>query len=105
MRASAEDASAADALAAEAKPLRYDSDALLCAIDGYPVTGCGERVPGSGRAGEPSQDAASHTAAPGSDRAGAEGSGTSRTLSFVVGAVLVAALGAGAVLQTRRRRG
>lgn len=47
----AEEASAADALAAVAPPLRYDSSAMLCAIDGYPRTGCGEQVSG---AGEPS---------------------------------------------------
>ncbi|GAB2600030.1 hypothetical protein GCM10027168_36430 [Streptomyces capparidis] len=40
------DASSADALAAVAGPLRYDSRLLLCAIDGYPEAGCGEAVSG-----------------------------------------------------------
>ncbi|HEY9332165.1 MAG TPA: SCO2322 family protein, partial [Streptomyces sp.] len=39
-----EDASSAEALASVAKPLRYGSDALLCAISGYPESGCGEQV-------------------------------------------------------------
>ncbi|MFI5682267.1 SCO2322 family protein [Streptomyces sp. NPDC051636] len=38
------DAPTADALAAVAGPLRYDSHALLCAIGGYPGKGCGEQV-------------------------------------------------------------
>lgn len=38
------DATTADALAAVAGPLRYDTNALLCAIAGYPKTGCGEQV-------------------------------------------------------------
>jgi hypothetical protein len=100
-----QDATAADALAAEAEPLRYNSVALLCAIDGYPATGCGERVSGDGHTGSTPADAASHTAAAGVHAGDGDGSGTSTTLSFAVGAVLVAALGAGAVLQTRRRRG
>ncbi|MFF3753741.1 SCO2322 family protein [Streptomyces sp. NPDC002018] len=39
-----EDATAAEALAAVAKPLRYSGEALLCAISGYPASGCGEQV-------------------------------------------------------------
>ncbi len=38
------DASSADALAAVARPLRYDSAGILCAISGYPRAGCGEAV-------------------------------------------------------------
>jgi hypothetical protein len=38
------DATSADALAAVARPLRYDSAGLICAIAGYPATGCGEQV-------------------------------------------------------------
>lgn len=40
----APDATTAEALATVAKPLRYDTNALLCAIDGYPQQGCGEQV-------------------------------------------------------------
>lgn len=43
-----EDATSADALAAVAKPLRYNSEALLCAISGYPASGCGEQVSADG---------------------------------------------------------
>jgi hypothetical protein len=99
----AESATAADALAAAAKQLRYNSAALLCAIDGYPARGCGEHVSGSGHTAHGSSHHTAATAA--QDASDAGGSDTSTTLSFVVGAVLVAALGAGAVLQTRRRRG
>ncbi|MGV9272489.1 SCO2322 family protein [Streptomyces griseosporeus] len=42
-------ATTAEALAAVAKPLRYDTNALLCAISGYPQRGCGEQVSGSGK--------------------------------------------------------
>src|SRR5690606_28685975 len=42
----AENATTAQALAAVAKPLRYDTNALLCAIEGYPKSGCGEQVSG-----------------------------------------------------------
>lgn len=38
------DATTAEALATVAKPLRYDTNALLCAIAGYPGTGCGDQV-------------------------------------------------------------
>ncbi|MFE0633064.1 SCO2322 family protein [Streptomyces sp. NPDC058864] len=38
------DATSADALAAVAPPLRYNSAGLVCAIAGYPATGCGEQV-------------------------------------------------------------
>lgn len=40
----APDATAAEALASVAKPLRYNSAALLCAISGYPKQGCGDQV-------------------------------------------------------------
>ncbi|MFE4535606.1 SCO2322 family protein [Streptomyces scopuliridis] len=43
-----EDATSAEALAAVAKPLRYNSEALLCAIAGYPASGCGEQVAADG---------------------------------------------------------
>ncbi|MFD7627654.1 SCO2322 family protein [Streptomyces sp. NPDC059851] len=40
----APEATAAEALAEVAKPLRYNSAALLCAISGYPKQGCGEQI-------------------------------------------------------------
>ncbi|MFE4666749.1 SCO2322 family protein [Streptomyces sp. NPDC056716] len=43
------DATTAEALATVAEPLRYDSNALLCAITGYPEQGCGEQISGAGQ--------------------------------------------------------
>ncbi|WP_327676568.1 SCO2322 family protein [Kitasatospora sp. NBC_00458] len=95
-------ARSAEVLAAVAPPLRYDGNGLLCAIAGYPRAGCGEQLgaadqppasavsPGSG-SGEGSRDDAS---------AGAGGP----DLGVITGAALIAALAAGAVWQTRRRR-
>lgn len=100
------DASSAEALASVAKPLRYGSDALLCAISGYPVAGCGEQVSGttgteSGRAtAAPSAPASASSAAA---RSGGSGGGPSAGVLFGVGAVLL--LGIAAVAQARRRRG
>ncbi|MFJ9658367.1 SCO2322 family protein [Streptomyces griseoflavus] len=85
----AEDASTAEALAAVAKPLRYDSNALLCAISGYPQKGCGEQV------------AAGKAAAPAKEPAEPEDSGPS--VGLVAGIAVVALLGAAAVWQVRRR--
>ncbi|MBU7599308.1 hypothetical protein JGS22_017225 [Streptomyces sp. P38-E01] len=91
--------SAADALAAEAPPLRYDSSALLCAIEGYPKSGCGERISGGGEDGPDSSD-------PGDDRAdgsdGLDDSGPTAPLYLGVGVLIL--LAAGAARQVRRRR-
>ncbi|WP_042439173.1 SCO2322 family protein [Streptacidiphilus albus] len=43
----AEDASSAQLLAQVSPPLRYDSNGILCAITGYPQSGCGEVVSGA----------------------------------------------------------
>ncbi|MFI6655830.1 SCO2322 family protein [Streptomyces sp. NPDC050523] len=90
------DATTADALASVAKPLRYDTNALLCAIAGYPQTGCGEQVGGGKKT----------TAAPGrahqADKAPKSDSGPS--VGLFAGAGAVALLGAAAVWQARRRR-
>ncbi|MFE2940333.1 SCO2322 family protein [Streptomyces sp. NPDC059255] len=118
------DATAADALAAVAKPLRYNSDALLCAISGYPESGCGEQVPdgqvSSGQASDepaeasPSTGAVSPapatdptTAATSTDTAGASGSGKDGgpSLGLFAGIAAVAALAAAGLWQARRRRG
>ncbi|MEU8847311.1 SCO2322 family protein [Streptomyces sp. NPDC048564] len=95
----APDATTAGALAAVAKPLRYGTDALLCAIGGYPEQGCGEQVAGGDRstAAEktPSEKAAS-------EKKDASDDGPS--LGLVAGIAVVAVLGAAAVWQARRRR-
>ncbi|MGW7541032.1 SCO2322 family protein [Streptomyces sp. NPDC054770] len=75
-----EDATTAEALATVAKPLRYDTNALLCAIGGYPERGCGEKVAAGGT----------------------PDSGPS--LGLVAGVGVVVVLAAGAFWQARRRR-
>ncbi|MEV7034328.1 SCO2322 family protein [Streptomyces sp. NPDC093272] len=82
----ARDATAAEALAAVAKPLRYDTNALLCAIGGYPAKGCGEKV----------------AAGDGSPANGSSGSGPS--VGLLAGAGVVVVVAAGAFWQARRRR-
>ncbi|MFD4022042.1 SCO2322 family protein [Streptomyces sp. NPDC058576] len=97
----APDASSAEALAAVAKPLRYDSSAMLCAISGYPTSGCGEQVSGEDSGAKPSDPAKT---ADGQEEAddGGDGGGPSVGLLVGVGAVLL--LGIAAVVQARRRR-
>ncbi|MGW9303775.1 SCO2322 family protein [Streptomyces cyaneofuscatus] len=95
----APDASSAEALASVAKPLRYDSSAMICAISGYPKSGCGEQVSGDG-SGKPADDA-SASSAPAADD-GDSGGGPSAGLLLGIGAVLL--LGIAAVFQARRRR-
>ncbi len=97
----APDASSAEALAAVAKPLRYDSSAMLCAISGYPKSGCGEQVSGEDSSAKPSGPAKT---ADGQETAddGGDGGGPSVGLLVGVGAVLL--LGIAAVVQARRRR-
>ncbi|MFC9431720.1 SCO2322 family protein [Streptomyces sp. NPDC056987] len=116
------DATAADALAAVAKPLRYNSDALLCAISGYPESGCGEQVPDEQasdgpESGDPaasdraSGDPASSGQGPAeaSPSAGASGPGPGEgggpSLGLFAGIAAVAALAAAGLWQARRRRG
>lgn len=97
----APDASSAEALAAVAKPLRYDSSAMLCAISGYPKSGCGEQVSGEDDSAKPTPSTTdSGRAADEADRDG--GGGPSVGLLVGIGAVLL--LGVAAVVQARRRR-
>ncbi|MEV6111628.1 SCO2322 family protein [Streptomyces sp. NPDC052109] len=87
----AADATTADALAAVAPPLRYDTNALLCAIAGYPKKGCGEQV------------SVGKQAAP--VKAGDEnGSDGGPSLGLPIGAGVVALLAGAAVWRSRRRR-
>ncbi|MFF1658025.1 SCO2322 family protein [Streptomyces sp. NPDC058255] len=85
------DATTADALASVAKPLRYDANALLCAIAGYPRTGCGDQV--------------SATKPTASARPQAEPAHHGPSVGLLAGVAAVALLGAAAVWQARRRRG
>ncbi|MEV4938857.1 SCO2322 family protein [Streptomyces zaomyceticus] len=87
-----EDATSAEALATVAKPLRYDSAAMLCGIAGYPARGCGEQV------AEKAPVSAAPTA---SASAGENGGGPS--LGVLAGGAAVLALGGAAVWKARRR--
>ncbi|SED38891.1 hypothetical protein SAMN05216489_03319 [Streptomyces sp. 3213] len=71
------DATTAEALASVAKPLRYDTNALLCAINGYPEQGCGERT-------------TSHH--------------KDSSLGVLAGTAAIALLATAAIWQTRRRK-
>ena len=102
-----EDATAGDALAAVAEPLRYDPDALLCAIAGYPKSGCAEQVGGSDGSRTPGPSAKASPGA-GSSAAGDGGSGGADggpSAGLLGGIAAVVVLGAAAVWQARRRRG
>lgn len=92
----ASDATSADALAAVAKPLRYDTKALLCAIDGYPKSGCGEQVSGDGGA----RQETTTELKPDTDK---DDGGPS--LGLIAGIAAVALLGGAGIWQARRRRG
>ncbi|MFF7485175.1 SCO2322 family protein [Streptomyces luteogriseus] len=85
------DATTAEALAAVAKPLRYDTNALLCAISGYPEKGCGEQV---SQRQDQRQKPAAEEKAPSDD---------GPSLGLVAGIAVVALLGGAAIWQVRRR--
>ncbi|MFJ8502989.1 SCO2322 family protein [Streptomyces avermitilis] len=91
------DATTADALAAVARPLRYDTNALLCAIAGYPRTGCGEQVTTpkkpTATSDEPTTTSDKNTSRPGP------------SVGLLAGVAAVALLGGAAFWQARRRRG
>ncbi|MBC2867415.1 SCO2322 family protein [Streptomyces mexicanus] len=91
------DATTAEALAAVAPPLRYDTNALLCAIAGYPAKGCGEQV-----------DTA--LTSPGTTKnvtdkaAGAEKKDGGPSVGLLAGGAVVVVLAGAAVWQARRHR-
>ncbi|MER6914302.1 SCO2322 family protein [Streptomyces sp. NPDC000594] len=93
-----ESATTAEALAAVAKPLRYNTQALLCGISGYPRTGCGEQVAATG-SGKTSAD----TTADSQATSGAA-SDDGPALGPLVGVGAIVTLGAAALWQSRRRR-
>ncbi|MFE4591027.1 SCO2322 family protein [Streptomyces laurentii] len=106
-----EDASAAEALAEVAKPLRYDANALLCGISGYPAKGCGEQVAlttgsdAQGTEGTQGGQGTTEQAGPAEKSAGSGGSSGGPSVGLVAGGAAVLALGAAGVWQARRRRG
>lgn len=84
----ASDATTAEALATVAGPLRYDTNALLCAIAGYPERGCGEQVTNT--------DTARKTTT--------KKTHDGPSVGLFAGLAAVALLGGAAVWQARRRR-
>ncbi|WP_395296382.1 SCO2322 family protein [Kitasatospora hibisci] len=97
------DATSAEVLATVAPPLRYDTNGLLCAIAGYPESGCGDRL---GTADKPSAQAAdgSGTGSGGGSGASSRSGDAGPDIGLIAGAALVAVLAAGALWQGRRRR-
>ncbi|WP_329116659.1 SCO2322 family protein [Streptomyces sp. NBC_01465] len=91
------DATTAEALAAAAPPLRYDANALLCAIAGYPKGGCAEQVSTSG--GGKKTPAATATTEPTADK----DSGSGPSAGLLGGLAVVVVVGGAAVWQMRRR--
>ncbi|MFJ7154522.1 SCO2322 family protein [Streptomyces sp. NPDC101118] len=97
----APEATTAEALAAVAKPLRYNSAALLCAISGYPREGCGEQIAVPEENGTAAPTATPTAPARSSGTDGTTGSGTS--VNLLIGLAAVLALGAAAVWKSRTR--
>lgn len=94
-----DDATSADALASVAEPLRYGSNALLCAIANYPKSGCGEQVAGDGESeGTQKKPSASASAEEKDDSGGP-------SVGLIAGVAAIALLGGAALWQARRRRG
>ncbi|MEU9639792.1 SCO2322 family protein [Streptomyces tendae] len=91
------DATTADALAAVAGPLRYDTNALLCAIAGYPKTGCGEQVAQE----QEKQEEQGTTTAPEQKDTSDDGG---PSVGLIAGTAVIAALAAAGAWQARRRR-
>lgn len=90
------DATTAEALASVAGPLRYNTNALLCAISGYPKKGCGEQV--TAESTEKGEEGKSSPAEEESE------SGAGPSVGLLAGGAAVLVLGAAAVWQARRRR-
>ncbi|MFF8189998.1 SCO2322 family protein [Streptomyces bobili] len=90
-----QDATTAEALASTSKPLRYDPNALLCAIAGYPESGCGDQVTTTDK--ETEQPASKPSASSADENGGP-------SVGVYAGGALIAALAAAAVWQARRRR-
>ncbi|MEU5216368.1 SCO2322 family protein [Streptomyces sp. NPDC020807] len=91
-----ESGSGAEALAAVAKPLRYNDAAMLCAIAGYPSKGCGEQV----------AEAPDTTATPSGSPASASGAKPvdgGPSFGVLAGGAAVLALGGAAIWKARRR--
>ena len=93
----AEDATGQQVLAAVTKV--RSAKGLVCAIDGYPASGCGDPVKD---ATVPTNEAKVAFALPGSDTSGTSDSGSNNGLLIGGAVVLVVVLGGGALLLSRR---
>lgn len=100
----AEDASSAQLLAQVSPPLRYDSNGILCAITGYPQSGCGQVVSGA---------AATAPAAGGSSAGSAPATAPakkviqkpkSNPVALTIGVLFFGLLIGGTLMMNRRRR-
>ncbi|ELS52856.1 SCO2322 family protein [Streptomyces viridochromogenes] len=101
----AADATTAEALAALAGPLRYDTNALLCAIAGYPQQGCGEQVSEDQTSGgETGKEKGEEKAEKPTAGAKDTDSDNGPSVGLTAGIAVVAVLGAAALWQARRRR-
>lgn len=100
-----EGATAAEVLAEVAEPLRYSPEGLLCAVGGYPETGCAERVEVEDD-GEPSgEDAGADAGEPaGSAADGGGGDGGGSGAAVAAGVAVVALLAGAALWRARARR-
>ncbi|NGN69234.1 hypothetical protein G5C51_35780 [Streptomyces sp. A7024] len=86
-----EDGTAAEALALAAKPLRTGSDGLICAIAGYPKSGCAETV---------DTEAEKKTKPAAEDKQDDGGP----SVGLFAGAAAISILAAATIWQLRRRR-
>lgn len=98
-----DDATSAEALAAVAKPLRYDSVALLCGISGYPAKGCGEQVAVTPPSAGPARPSASTSTSATAPTAPSDGEGGGPSVGIVAGGAAVLVLGGAAIWKARRR--
>lgn len=101
--ATADGATAAEALAEVAEPLRYDANGLLCAIDGYPSRGCGEQVSLDEVTGADSSGDADEADASDADASNASDGGGSG-VAVAMGVGMVALLAVAGTLRARARR-
>lgn len=88
-----ENANGLQALASVA-PVRQNADAMVCGVNNYPASGCGQSVP-----------VAALQSTDGANGAGSQSGAQQSTswLPFAVGAILVVAIGVAAWVMSRRR--